>query len=130
LIAHVLAASAPQGAPLTVHPSALKALCAYPWPGNVRELEAVIDQCIANCDGPQILLEHLPDAVRAPRAKVPNRPATEPVRSFSEAERAAILAAGRAAHGNLSRAAQLLGIGRTTLWRRMREMELKVEDFE
>lgn len=129
LIEHILGSS-PRGKTLAdIHPSAMRALCAYPWPGNVRELESVIDQALSNCDCDSVLLEHLPDAVRLPRAKVPNRAATEPVRSFSEVERVAILAAGRAAQGHLGRAALLLGIGRTTLWRRMKEMGLRVEDF-
>jgi transcriptional activator for dhaKLM operon len=60
---------------------------------------------------------------------IPGKPITEPVRSLSEAEKATILCAGRAAHGNLTQAAQLLGIGRTTLWRKMKELGLSSEDF-
>ncbi|MFZ1792635.1 MAG: sigma 54-interacting transcriptional regulator [Anaerolineae bacterium] len=116
--------------PRRVSEAALAVLRAYPWPGNVREMESVIEQALSNCDCDEILPEHLPEAVRSPQAKVPNKAVTEPVRSIAEAERVAILTAGRAARGNLGRAAQLLGIGRTTLWRRMKELGLRVDDFE
>jgi len=105
------------------------ALEAYPWPGNVRELESVLERAALLCDGEPIRLEHLPTTVRERRAIVPGKALTEPVRSLSEAERAAILNAARATGGNLTRTAQLLGIGRTTLWRKMREFGLSVDDF-
>lgn len=130
LARRILAELGRDATPRRLSEAALAALVAYPWPGNVRELESVIEQALSNCEGDEILAEHLPEAVRWPRAKVPNKAVTEPVRSIAEAERAAILAAGRAARGNLGRAAQFLGIGRTTLWRRMKELGLRAEDFE
>ncbi len=121
--------SAQVGHALTLTPSARAALCAYPWPGNVRELESVMERAVLHCEGAEIRPEHLPEHIRKPRAKVPNKPLTEPVRSLAEAEEAAILCAGRATRGNLRQAADILGIGRTTLWRKMKELGLSPEDF-
>ncbi|MBI4770768.1 MAG: sigma 54-interacting transcriptional regulator, partial [Chloroflexi bacterium] len=117
------------GRPLTLSAQTRAALCAYPWPGNVRELESVIERAVLLCDGPEIRPEHLPEAIRQRRAIVPHKPLTEPVRSLAEAERVAILSAGRAARGNLTQASQYLGIGRTTLWRKMKEFNLSARDF-
>jgi transcriptional regulator of acetoin/glycerol metabolism len=114
---------------INITPAARAALCGYPWPGNGRELESVLERAALMCDGHPLQPEHFPEAIRQRRAVVPGKALTEPVRSLSEAEKAAILCAGRAAHGNLTQAAHFLGIGRTTLWRRMKELGLSVEDF-
>jgi transcriptional activator for dhaKLM operon len=114
---------------ITLAPAAHAALCAYPWPGNVRELETVVERAVAVCEGHPIQLEHLPAVMRQRRAIAPRRQSTEPVRSLAEAEQAAILAAGRAAHGNLTQAAQFLGIGRTTLWRKLKALGLSAADL-
>jgi transcriptional activator for dhaKLM operon len=90
--------SAQLGHPVSLVPAAHAALCVYPWPGNVRELETVMERAVAACEGQPIQLEHLPAVVRHRRAITPHRQATEPVRSLAEAEQAAIVAAGRAAH--------------------------------
>ena len=113
----------------TITPAATTTLCAYPWPGNGRELESVLERAVLLCDGQPIQPEHLPDIIRQRRTMIPGKPITEPVRSLSEAEKSAILCAGRAARGNLTQTAQLLGIGRTTLWRKMKELGLSAEDF-
>ena len=117
------------GQTLTITPTAKMTLNAYPWPGNVRELESVMERAALLCDSQPIQPEHLPALVRQRRVMAQGKPATEPVRSLAEAEQSAILTAGRAARGNLTQAAQLLGIGRTTLWRKMKELGLSVEDF-
>jgi transcriptional activator for dhaKLM operon len=110
-------------------PPAVTALCAYPWPGNVRELESVLERAALLADSQPIGLERLPETLRQRQAMIPGKALTEPVHSLSEAERTAILSAGRATHGNLSQTAQLLGIGRTTLWRKMKDMGISADDF-
>jgi transcriptional activator for dhaKLM operon len=117
------------GQPLAMTAAAKTALCHYPWPGNVRELESVMERAALVCEGQPIAPEHLPMTVRQRRVITAGRPVTEPVRTLAEAEQAAILTAGRAAKGNLTQAAQFLGIGRTTLWRKMKELGITVEDF-
>ena len=117
------------GQTLTLTSAARTALCAYPWPGNIRELESVMERAALLCDQQPIDLEHLPETIRQRRAVVPGKTLTEPVRSLVETERLAILSAGRATSGNLSEAARLLGIGRTTLWRKMKELGIAAEEF-
>lgn len=117
------------GQTVTITATAKAALGNYPWPGNVRELESVMERAALACEGQPIEPEHLPATVRQRRVMTAGKPVTEPVRTLTEAEQATILAAGRAAKGNLSQTAQYLGIGRTTLWRKMKELGLTVEDF-
>jgi transcriptional activator for dhaKLM operon len=117
------------GQTLTVTPQAMVILCAYPWPGNVRELESVMERAVVLCDSQPISVEHLPEGIRQRRIIVPGKAQTEPVQSLSEAEKLAILHAGRSTHGNLTQAADLLGIGRTTLWRKMKGLGLTIDDF-
>jgi transcriptional activator for dhaKLM operon len=121
--------SAQLGHNLSIAPAAHAALCAYPWPGNVRELETVIERAAALCEGQPIQPEHLPAVVRQRRVLDKRNRSTEPVRSLAEAEQAAIVAAGRAARGNLTQAAEFLGIGRTTLWRKLKAMGLSAADL-
>jgi transcriptional regulator of acetoin/glycerol metabolism len=121
--------SAQLGRPLAVTPAARRLLHAYPWPGNVRELESVMERAALHCFGRAIQPEHLPETVRLPHAKIPAKTLTQPVRSLVEAEEEAILRAGRFTRGNLGQAAEILGIGRTTLWRKMKELGLTAKDF-
>ena len=122
-------ASAQAGHSLALSDAALQALAAYPWPGNIRELESVIERAALLCDGQPISLEQLPDAIRQRRAILPGKGLTQPVQSLVQAERQAIRFACRAAGGNLTEAARLLGIGRTTLWRKLKELEIDTDDF-
>ncbi|MGQ0602716.1 MAG: sigma-54-dependent Fis family transcriptional regulator [Anaerolineales bacterium] len=117
------------GQHLAITPGALTALRAYPWPGNIRELESVIERATVASEGHPIATEHLPPAIRQRRALAPGKQSTELVRSLQESEESAILAAGRAARGHLTQAAQLLGVSRTTLWRKMKALGIAIEDF-
>jgi transcriptional activator for dhaKLM operon len=57
-------------------------------------------------------------------------PLAQPVLSVSEAEREAILRAGWACHGRVTEMARLLGIGRSTLWRKMKQLDISTTHFK
>lgn len=94
-------------------------LLAYEWPGNIRELRNVIEHAFAVGEGPTIVAGELPPELRG---ELP--PARDEHRTPEEAERARIQDALAHADGSKSGAAELLGVSRTTLWRRMRELKL------
>ncbi|MDQ7082212.1 MAG: helix-turn-helix domain-containing protein [Aquificota bacterium] len=96
-----------------ISPSAMKLLLEYSYPGNVRELENIIESAVVVCRGSVIREEDLPEEIGSTSySPVP--------RSSDEADR--IREALKQAGGNKSLAAKLLGIHRTTLWRKMREL--------
>jgi DNA-binding NtrC family response regulator len=105
---------------LTCSPLAMRMLRAYPWPGNVRELLAALESAAIRADGERIEAQHLPEEVRM----VLDRSAgADRYRSTAtnDDERTAIRAALEQSNGSRSRAAEMLGIGRTTLWRKMKQ---------
>ncbi|MFJ3446336.1 helix-turn-helix domain-containing protein [Streptomyces sp. NPDC086081] len=105
---------APGLPPLTWTLDALRALEQYPWPGNVTELAHVVRALAEQrrVAGP-VRRAELPDAVR-------EGPAARPLSPMEHAERATILEALRRHGGNKARAAAALGIGRATLYRKLR----------
>ncbi len=119
------------GVTIRLLPEAREALTAYPWPGNIRELESVLERAALACDGEPISPAHLPTAIRERRhlKRGKTGPLGEPVQSMVEAEKLAIISAYRATGGNMTQAASILGIGRTTLWRKLREHRLTAEDL-
>jgi transcriptional activator for dhaKLM operon len=117
------------GQKITITAAAIEILRAYPWPGNIRELESIIERVALTCEGEAIRPDHLPVALRERRVITKNKQVSEPVRSLSEVEATTIVTAVQAARGNLTQTAQLLGIGRTTLWRKMKMLGLSPEDF-
>ena len=130
LIQHLLLSESAGSAPPVLDGPALRALLAYSWPGNIRQLHQALRLALALADEDgRIGLQHLPDEVL--------RFAPQPVGEALEAEaedgpggtlqasgQRAIRAAIAACNGNLSAAARRLGIGRATLYRKMKEMEL------
>lgn len=125
-------------APLAFSKEALELLNSYAWPGNVRELRNVIERASVLCAGSLITLEHLPAAKMRPRphAAPSDEPAADrpPAAETSLAragpdklrdiERDAILRALERCKGNQSRAAELLGMPRRTLCKRMKQYNL------
>ncbi|WP_039934118.1 helix-turn-helix domain-containing protein [Streptomyces viridochromogenes] len=117
-IRELLPALAPRPAlgqpPLTWTLDALRALELYAWPGNVTELAHVVRALAEHrrVSGP-VRRPELPDAVR-------EGPAARPLSPMEHAERATILEALRRHGGNKARAAAALGIGRATLYRKLR----------
>jgi two-component system response regulator HydG len=127
------------------HPSrritarAMTALLAYPWPGNVRELANAMKHGAVLSQGTDVDVHHLPEELTDPAAMlVPTSPPTggavvpapPPLRplmsmeSLAAVEQRHITSVLQACGGKSSEAARVLGIGRTTLWRKMKEYGL------
>jgi DNA-binding NtrC family response regulator len=94
----------------------------YPWPGNVRELANAVEHSVICAAEGQITPESLPDCMRDYCAARRQR---EPVVEDAEtSERTRIALALRQAAGNKTLAAQILGMDRSTLWRRMQRLAM------
>jgi len=140
----------------TLSQETLEALLSYDWPGNVRELENCVQHMVAINSGPQIHLLDLPSTLQnhvtarraqngsAPLTPPPGRevqlPSPEvpkalptgdeqaPVLPLAELEKRAIIAALDYTRGDRAVAAHLLGIGRTTLYRKLKEYRLEGQE--
>jgi two-component system response regulator HydG len=119
------------GSKFTLSDEALRAMMRHDWPGNVRELENAVERACALSSGPVLQLGDLPtqlqqqglEARRA--AAAAGKPALEgaapEVTTLADLERQAILGAIRTLRGDKLQAARLLGIGKTTLYRKLKE---------
>lgn len=105
-------------------------LTRYPWPGNVRELESALERAMNQCRDGIIRPGDLPEMVRNGRVMTGRHPLAQPVISVGEAERDAILRAGWACNGRVTEMARLLGVGRTTLWRKMKRLDISPAIFK
>jgi transcriptional regulator with PAS, ATPase and Fis domain len=109
--------------PRDLAPGALAALRRHSWPGNVRELENVLEQAMLATDARTLEADDL--ARLLPRSGTPrDEPATF-AGAVAEAGDRALEAALAACHGNRAQAARRLGIGRTTLYRRLERLGKK-----
>ncbi len=103
--------------------SAAQRLLAYPWPGNIRELRNAIERGVALTRFDHVRAEDLPERIRDFQSKhvlVAGDDLSE-MASLEEVEKRYILRVLQAAGGNKSLAAQALGIGRRTLYRKLGE---------
>jgi DNA-binding NtrC family response regulator len=145
LVAHFLAR---HGDNHRFTPEAQEALLAYDWPGNVRELENCIQHVVAINTGPLLHVADLPSSLlnslqanNPPRLSMSaaagshgsvtvesrsgaNSSSTPPVIPLTEIEKRAILEAIEYTKGDRAVAASLLGIGRTTLYRKLKEYQM------
>ena len=122
----ILAAQAegdPRGAK-KMSAKALTVLKEYHWPGNVRELENVIERAVVLTAGATIKPEALPARLREapPEPLVQDRPTVNP--ALDVIERAYIEHVLRAEAGNKTRAAEVLGIDPSTLYRKIKRYDL------
>jgi DNA-binding NtrC family response regulator len=105
---------------------AMAHLMSYDWPGNVRELENVVERAVALGTGPILHTADLPTNLQLPGRALAAQPlAPEGIVPLRELERRAILGALRELGGDKLLAARLLGIGKTTLYRKLKEYELE-----
>jgi two-component system response regulator HydG len=111
---------------LTFGTAVMDRLLNYAWPGNVRELENCIERTAALARSDELGPEDLPEKIRFSEGRsgvqAPNAPGLG-VGSLVDLERRHTLRALELLHGNMTRAAKLLGIDRTTLYRRLKRYE-------
>ena len=138
-----------RGRALRLAPSAMRALLAYRWPGNVRELQNALEYATTVCEGQTIHVGDIPLEIghgmeNGPSSTPypPSAPPEEPVGDFARESAAAfensrldltpeeaqevarIRSALQQAHYRRGEAAKILGMSRTTLWRKMKEFRL------
>jgi DNA-binding NtrC family response regulator len=117
----------------------LRVLMNYEWPGNLRELEHTIDRACAYCSGTLLQLgdssspileyySNMRPKVSQPPQVTDTSLAPRAITSLAEMEKQAILAALRAFEGDSLAAAKLLGIGKTTMYRKLKEYGLSESD--
>jgi DNA-binding NtrC family response regulator len=105
---------------------AMRRLMAYDWPGNVRELENAIERAVALGSGPYVMVHDLPSNLQYPTSE--RAPGREEVLPLEELERRAILSTLRQTGGDKQAAARALGIGKTTLYRKLKQYQIERGD--
>ncbi len=134
LVHHLLSRiTAQRGLVRRISPQAMRILLDYAWPGNVRELANVIEYGVAVARGETILPEDLPQEILHPLGGAgageeetgtdPQLRQVEP--EVRDAEALRLLAALEKHHWKRAEAARELGLSRSTLWRRIRELKLQ-----
>jgi DNA-binding NtrC family response regulator len=126
---------------------AMNALTRYSWPGNVRELRHVIERACVLCEGPTISLEHFPEEIRSQQMQQNIIPGLKPADNTSEqalqststvnvsplppyiSEKDELIDALKRARGNKSKAARMLNVDRSTLYRKMQRLDIQPDEF-
>jgi len=132
LAAHFLdRISREHGIKFTLSDEALRTMMRHDWPGNVRELENSVERACALSSGPILHLGDLPTQLQqqglearrtvAAAGEAAGDAGAPQVATLADLERQAILGAIRALNGDKLQAAKLLGIGKTTIYRKLKE---------
>jgi DNA-binding NtrC family response regulator len=105
----------------TISEDAMRRIMAYDWPGNIRELENAIERAVALGSGPILHVGDLPSSLQY--ASLEKSPEDDELAPLEVLERRAILRALRETADDKLAAARLLGIGKTTLYRKLKQYE-------
>ncbi len=103
---------------LAVNPEVFSYLESFPWPGNVRQLENVVERAVALNTSGVFDIEDLPEEIQSTRRSAPRRGDT-PWLTLEQMEERYIKEVLEGSGGNISRAADILGIDRRTLYRKL-----------
>ena len=112
-----------KGGVRSISEDAMARLLAYDWPGNVRELENAIERAVALGSGPLLHVGDLPSSLQYGTSE--HLPQSDEILPLEELERRAILRALDGSGGDKLAAARLLGIGKTTLYRKLKQYASK-----
>jgi DNA-binding NtrC family response regulator len=114
------------GATRTISDDAMRRLISYDWPGNVRELENAIERAVALGSSQVVEVSDLPSNLHySTSERVPEHNEILPL---NELERRAILKTLRETSGDKLAAARMLGIGKTTLYRKLKQYNMKHDE--
>ncbi len=112
-------------------PQAMRLMVSYPWPGNIRELRNAVEYAFVLAKGKSIGVEHLPDKLVTGNAHGGNVGSLDTLRPaplsmtgvipVKQSEKAALVDALQQADGNQTLAADILGVSRVTVWKRMKK---------
>ena len=105
-----------------ISPEAMQALLRYPWPGNVRELKSMFEYALIHCQAQSIQPSDLPPEISGSSSVV------MPSRSSPKDEREEILSALEQSRGKRAQAAKLLGMSRSTFYRRLSDLGISPEE--
>lgn len=111
----------------SISQEALRYLEEYSWPGNVRELENVIERATLLETASEITTESLPPQILEYPFKKDGEDGTDDFRTLEQVGRNHVIEILRLSDGNKAKAAEMLGISRTTLWRMMKRLDIKDE---
>jgi transcriptional regulator with PAS, ATPase and Fis domain len=114
-------------------PEVLPVLMAHDFPGNIRELENIIEYAVVVCKNSLVGLEHLPDYLRERAGGDPNRlskGAEQPGFSLHDMERGLLYEMLEKNHWNRKATAAQMGIHPTTLWRKMKRLNIETPERE
>ncbi len=106
--------------PMAVDEKLFPYFMTYSWPGNIRELENCLESMVAMADGPQLTLKDLPEELRPDNRYL----AADKELMLHQQTKSAIQQALQQTRGKIAPAARLLGIGRNTLYRKIKELEI------
>ena len=106
-----------------IAPEVMEVLLNYEFPGNIRELENIMERAVTLCAGGVIELSHLPLDFQTPHFQV-QRHSRKEFHTLEENEKEYIAWVVKQVNGNKTRAAEILGIDRVSLWRKLKRYDL------
>lgn len=105
---------------------ALTLMCEYSWPGNVREIRNAIEYAFVLCQDERIDVEHLPSKIKTGDSMHQTGPAPD---LEIETPRALLIKTLRQVQGNQSKAAEMMGVSRVTIWKRIKKYDIRKADY-
>jgi DNA-binding NtrC family response regulator len=107
-----------------IAPEVMEVLLHYEFPGNIRELENIMERAVTLCTGAVIERQHLPLDMQQPQMFQVQRHLKREFQTLEENEREYITWVLKQVGGNKTKAAEILGIDRVSLWRKLKRYEL------
>lgn len=114
----------------TLAPEVMVLFSKYAWPGNIRELEKVLARAAIQTGASELIGSmHLPENILNPSRSLEQSIEIGATQPLDQIEREAILQVARLCKGNTTEMARILGISRTTIWRKLKEFSITADDF-